>query len=85
MIQDQLISVTDLRVYTKRALANLQSKPKIILVNNKPVAVLVHISEYKQKITTPELLELPSSEATPTLNKQAKKAKSLKKKDLLNL
>jgi hypothetical protein len=67
------------------ALANLQSRPKIILVNNKAVAALVHINDFNQKFTAPELNMLPSTAVTPTLKRQAKQARNLKKKDLINL
>lgn len=45
MITDQCISVTDLKRDTKSILSSLKiDGPKIVFVNNKPVAVLKDIS-----------------------------------------
>ena len=46
MIIDQCVSVTDLKRDTKSILSSLKiDGPKIIFVNNKPVAVLKDISD----------------------------------------
>lgn len=49
MKKDQCISVTDLRKKTKECLQGLETSPKYVFVNNKPVAVLLGIAEYEQQ------------------------------------
>lgn len=85
MLQDQFISVTDLRIKTKASLKGLRNKPKYILVNNRPVAVLVDINEYNERMITPELSELTADEVNPILKKQAAAARKSKKADLINI
>ena len=46
MIKEQCISVTDLKRDTKNILASLKGHwPKVIFINNRPVAVLTDIDE----------------------------------------
>lgn len=46
MIKEQCISVTDLKRDTKNILASLKENgPKVIFVNNRPIAVLTNIDD----------------------------------------
>ena len=54
MLKNQCISVTELRLNTKKHLEDLQKadlkhKEKFIFVNNKPVAVLMDIELYEKR------------------------------------
>ncbi len=51
MLKNQCISVTDLRLNTKKCLENLKKHEKIVFVNNKPVAALIDIGEYEQYLS----------------------------------
>lgn len=85
MLRDQFISVTDLRTNTKKSLQGLQRNPKYILVNNKPVAVLLDINIYEENFLTPKLVQLQASEVSESLKKEAKLASKLKQKELINI
>ncbi len=85
MLRDQFISVTDLRTKTKKSLQGLQRNPKYILVNNKPIAVLVDIDVYEESFLAPKLVELQASEVSESLKKEAKLASKLKQKELINI
>lgn len=85
MLKDQCISVTDLRMKTKDCLEHLDKEPKYIFINNRPIAVLLDITEYERHFLRPELIELGAHEVDVTLRKQAAAAKKSKKKDLINI
>lgn len=86
MLQDQCISVTDLRTKTKDCLDGLQEgEPKYIFINNHPVAVLMDIQVYESFFEQPDLIELPEDEVTDHVRKQAARARRSKKTDLVNL
>jgi len=85
MFKDQCISVTELRTNTKKCLEDLEKLPKYIFVNNHPIAVLVDIAEYEDRLFKPSLTELRSRDVTPNLAAQAKKARTAKKSELINL
>lgn len=85
MLKDQCISVTDLRIHTKKCLENLEEEPKYIFINNRPIAVLVDVNEYEEHFLKPELMELPEGEADSALKKQAADARKSKKDDLINI
>lgn len=84
MLQNQCISVTDLRTKTKECLSDLDKEPKYIFINNKPIAVLLTISNY-QSLIQHDLIELKESDVDENLKKQATLAKKLRKSDLINL
>ncbi len=85
MLQDQCISVTDLRTKTKECLEDLNNQPKYIFMNNKPIAVIVDIGEYEKHFMKPELIELSKDETSDGLLKKAAVARRLKKADLINI
>lgn len=85
MLQDQCISVTDLRTKTKECLENLNEDPKFVFINNRPVAVLIDIQEYEEHFLKPELFELPKDQANKKLQKQAASARKSKRDDLIDL
>jgi hypothetical protein len=84
MIKDRCISVTDLRLNTKKCLTDL-TQPKYVFVNNKPIAVIMNIDEYEAGFELPEITELPVNEITPEIADSITKAKKLKKSELVNL
>jgi len=83
MLKDQCISVTDLRNKTKQCLDELGKEPKYIFINNKPVAVLMHIVEYENNFT--KLIELQQNEVDDKLKAEAKAAKNTDKVELLDI
>lgn len=85
MLQDQCISVTDLRTKTKECLEDLNNQPKYIFMNNKPIAVIVDIGEYEEHFMKPELTELSKDEASESLLKKAAAARKIKRSDLINI
>ncbi len=85
MLKDQCISVTDLRVETKKCLENLEKEPKYIFINNEPIAVLVDIVEYENNFLRPRLVELKENEVDEATKKQALKAKKSRKEDLMDV
>ena len=85
MLQEQCISVTDLRTKTKKCLENLKKEPKYIFLNNKPIAVLIDISQYGHDFFFPELRELSHDEVDAKMLKKAATAKKLKKHQLINI
>lgn len=85
MLKDQCISVTDLRVETKKCLENLEKEPKYIFINNEPIAVLVDIVEYENNFLRPKLVELKEHEVDEATKKQALKAKKSRKEDLMDI
>lgn len=85
MLQDQCISVTDLRTKTKTCLEGIDKEPKYIFINNKPVAVIIDIVKYEKTFMRSELKELKNDEVTPKLKKEASKARKISKKDLLDI
>jgi len=85
MFKDQCISVTELRTKTKKCLENVDKMPKYVFFNNHPIAVLLGISEYEERCSNPQLMELPMKEVEPSLAMQARKAKKTKKSGLVNL
>lgn len=85
MLQDQCISVTDLRTKTKECLEDLNNQPKYIFMNNKPIAVIVDIGEYEEHFMKPELIELSKGEVSEGLLKKAATARKLKRADLINI
>ena len=84
MLKDQCISVTELRTKTKKCLEHIEKAPKFIFFNNHPIAVLVGISEFEACCSNPQLMELQEKEVTPTIAMQAKKARKVKKSDLVS-
>lgn len=85
MLQDQCISVTDLRTKTKDCLENLGKEPKYIFINNRPIAVILDINFYENYFLKPELIELNYDEVDETVKTQAESAKKSKKSDLINI
>ncbi|MFA5948512.1 MAG: hypothetical protein WC806_06150 [Candidatus Gracilibacteria bacterium] len=85
MIKDQCISVTDLRTKTKICLDGIDKHPKYIFINNKPIAVLINITDYETNFLKPELIELEKNEVDAELIKEAVKVKKIGKKDLINI
>ena len=81
---DQIISVTDLRTKTKESLAGLKKGPKYIFSNNRPVAVIMNLSDYED-LSKPELIELPMSEVTPERLKAGIEAINTPKDELFNI
>lgn len=84
MLQDQCISVTDLRTKTKECLEDLNKEPKYVFINNRPIAVLVDIKEYEAHFK-PQLVELNAEEVDENLKKHAARARKSKKSDLINI
>jgi len=85
MFKDQCISVTDLRTKTKECLKNIDKTPKFVFLNNHPIAVLLGISEYEERHLQTQLIEPSPGEVDSKLAAQAKRARSLKKTELMNL
>lgn len=85
MLQDQCISVTDLRTKTKECLEDLDKEPKYIFINNRPIAVLLNIKEYEEFLVKPQLIELQEDEIDENLKKHSAVAKKSKKSDLINI
>ncbi|MFC1615914.1 hypothetical protein ACFL21_02130 [Patescibacteria group bacterium] len=85
MTRSQCISVTELRTETKKCLENLNEEPKYVFINNKPIAVIMHIVDYEEHFAKPELKQLKKSQVSKTLKKEALKAKKTKKEDLINI
>lgn len=85
MKKDQFISVTDLRMHTKKSLENLEKGEKYILINNKPKAVLIDFEVYEKLKNHAGILELPLSQQTPEILSKAKQARKLSKSKLANL
>lgn len=84
MLKDRCISVTDLRAHTKRCLDGLEAEPKYIFINNKPVAVLMDVSEFEEHFA-PRLIELSSNQVNEDLKQKAVRALKTGKKDLLDI
>lgn len=53
MYPTDIVSVSDLRTKTKSIFGRLKS-PKCIVVNNKPVAILMNINQYQDYLKTQE-------------------------------
>lgn len=85
MLQDQCISVTDLRTKTKECLEGLDDQPKYIFINNRPIAVILNIHEYEEHFMKPELVELNKDEVSDGLLKRAAAARKLKRANLINI
>ena len=85
MLQNQCISVTDLRTKTKECLEGLTNEPKYIFINNRPIAVILNINEYEEHFMKPHLVELGQTEVDGGLLRRAAVAKKLKKADLINI
>ena len=85
MIKDQCVSVTDLRTKTKRCLEGLEKEPKYVFINNKPVAVIVDITEYEKNFLKPSLIELVNEEVDSNLSKDAASARKTKKNELIDI
>ncbi len=85
MLQEQCVSVTDLRTKTKFCLEGLDSQPKYIFINNRPVAVILDIHEYEEHFARPELIQLRKDEVTEDMLKKAAKARKTKRSDLINI
>lgn len=49
MLSNQCISITDLRTKTKECLENLWKQEKYVFVNNKPVAVLMDLTQFETR------------------------------------
>ena len=47
MLSKQCISITDLRTKTSECLQDLQVAEKYIFINNKPVAVLMDVTQFE--------------------------------------
>ncbi|MFA7308626.1 MAG: type II toxin-antitoxin system Phd/YefM family antitoxin [Patescibacteria group bacterium] len=84
MLQNQCISVTDLRTKTKECLKDLKKEPKYIFVNNRPIAVIMDIAEYEE-YHCPVLRELDESEVAPEMRDRAEKARKASRSDLVNI
>lgn len=85
MLQDQCISVTDLRTNTKQCLEGLDKNPKYVFINNKPIAVILDIETFEAGFSYPEFRELSEDEVTPAMKHDLMQAKKLKKADLINI
>ncbi|MDP2642242.1 MAG: hypothetical protein Q8P62_00160 [Candidatus Peregrinibacteria bacterium] len=70
---------------TKDCLEGLKGAPKYIFINNRPIAVLIDIDEYEEKIMKPELVELSFDDVDGKLLARANKAKKSKKQDFINI
>ncbi|MFN7160755.1 MAG: hypothetical protein ACK4NC_04055 [Candidatus Gracilibacteria bacterium] len=86
MLQDKFLSVTTLRMDTKKSLKGLKEIGyKFILSNNKPVAVLVDV-DYFEQLEAPVLLEQVTFSNLPEEAKKAyEKTSKLPQSKLLNL
>lgn len=85
MLQDQCVSVTDLRTKTKECLQGLEKEPKYIFINNHPIAVLIDIHEFEEHFSKPHLMELKKDEVDESLKKHARSARKSRKSDLINI
>lgn len=85
MQRNQFISVTDLRMQTKKSLENLEQGEKYILVNNMPKAVLIDFEVYEKLKNNAVLHEFPENELTSAILSKAKHARKLPKSKLVNL
>lgn len=85
MQRNQFISVTELRMHTKKSLENLERGEKYILVNNKPKAVLIDFDVYEKLKNNAVLHELPEAQLTSEILSKAKLVRKLPKAKLENL
>lgn len=85
MTKDQCISVTDLRINTKKCLEDLEQKPKYVFVNNKPIAVIMDVDQFEARQNLVQLIELEKSQVGDKLRLEAEKAKKLPKSELSNI
>lgn len=85
MQRNQFISVTELRMHTKKSLENLERGEKYILVNNKPKAVLIDFDVYEKLKNNAVLHELPEAQLTSEILSKAKLVRKLPKSKLENL
>lgn len=85
MLQNQCISITDLRKHTSQCLHNLKKGEKYVFINNKPVAVIIDINVYEDHFTKPKLIELPEEEITPEIKKMAEEASEMDSSEFMNI
>jgi len=85
MLQDQCISVTELRTKTKAALEGLSGQPKVVFMNNKPIAVIISVEEYDKHFSLPQLRKLEKHEITPELQKLADETIKMDESEFLNI
>lgn len=85
MIKDRCISVTDLRTNTKQCMDGLEDSPKYVFINNKPVAVLMHIEDFEDNFQNFSLVELDSRDVGSQLGKKAAAARKLPTSKLTNI
>ena len=85
MIKDKCVSITDLRLHTKKCLEELDKSEKYIFVNNKPVAVLMDIDDYEKRVDLLELRELSDEEITPEIRRLANEAREMDSSEFENI
>ena len=89
MLQDQCVSITDLRTNTKKCLENLNEGEKYVFVNNKPKAVIVDLKLYeslKSNIKqTYQLIEMNEKEVSPKLLAKIAETKKMNKLELVDI
>jgi hypothetical protein len=85
MLSNRCVSVTDLRTKTKQCLDDLDTEPKYIFTNNRPIAVLVDVNQYEEYFLRPSLIELKANQVNTKLRAGAKLARRSKPKDLVNI
>lgn len=85
MLQNQCISVTNLRKNTKDCLKNLSQGEKFIFINNKPVAVIIDIHTYEDFFPVTTLQQLDPEEVTEKISKKAAKIRKMRSSEFVNL
>jgi PHD/YefM family antitoxin component YafN of YafNO toxin-antitoxin module len=85
MLQNQCISVTDLRKNTKDCLKNLSSGEKFVFINNKPVAVILSLDAYEEFFPITMLQPLNATEVTEKISKKAAKARLMHSSKFVNI
>lgn len=85
MLQDQCISVTDLRKNTKKCIGDLKKFEKYIFINNKPVAVLIDIHAYENFCANIRLKELPITEVDPKIKQMSQETRKMNSSEFINI
>ncbi len=89
MFQDQCISITELRVNTKKNIDDVVNHEKYVFINNKPKAVILDINVYekmkKQNTSNLEFIELSSEEVSSEVVDLMKETKKMSSSEFINI
>lgn len=85
MLKEQCISVTDLRLNTKKCLSGLNKGEKYVFINNKPTAVLVSIEDFESFFKKPMLIELSSDDVSNVMKEKIELSKKRNLNEFVDL